>query len=401
MRWVRRTLIPLTAVVGLMAGAVPGVAQAGSPLQIIELGSLGSATDVQAVNRAGTFFAGIARTVSGQTHTVRWDLTGRVTDLDRDADSGEAIGVNDSGTVVGIRYSGTGSWYTGAVWDRRGRMTVLTAPSPGDEFGVYPAGINNDGEVAGTIARTGVGAVYAVRWDRRGVATRLPGRWHDDLAAAMAINERGDVIGIVGTSSPETHGARWDSEGRLTDLGPLPGDTASQAMALNLRGDVVGISADPSGGWHAVKWNSVGEPVRLASLPGQTQSFAYAIADDGTAVGYATFATDPDSPLHYHAVRWDRRGAVTDLGTLPGDTDSVSRTAPSRDGSIVGMSSTTYDHRHAVLWDRRGCITNLGTLPSDTDSSAQFITKNGVITGSSWGTENVNHAVIWREARRP
>lgn len=180
MNWARRTLIPLTAVVGLVTGAVPGASQVGPPLQLVELESLGGATTVAAVSGGGTYIAGIARLASGQAHTVRWDVTGRITDLDPGADSSQVFGVNDAGTVVGIRYSpDAGNAWIGAVWDRYGRMTALVPPSPANDQWCGTAGATSP--IWGPFLPTrtvGLGSSPGTDWSSEtpGERTRSPTR---------------------------------------------------------------------------------------------------------------------------------------------------------------------------------------------------------------------------------
>lgn len=398
MKWTRLKLIPAAAVVVLVAGAPTAAAQARPSLRLVELEGLGGSAGVTAVSRTGTALAGTAVTALSRPHAARWDLSGHITDLDPDVLYSEAVGINDAGTVAGVRDDGVDPYRT-VVWDRRGRMTVLYPPSPDRERSTATAGINNDGTVAGTVFNAAGTWDYAVLWDRHGTPTRLPGLPGGRGAYAQAINDRGVVIGDVGTASAITHAARWDAQGRLVDLGSAFADAISQAYAVNARAEVVGFSSDGSG-IRAVKWNADGTTAPLAALPGEVAGFAYAIADDGTAVGTATVAT-AQNINRQHAVRWDPRGRVTDLGPLLGGTDSSSISTPGRDGTTVGSSLTAAGHTHAVLWDRGGVVSDLGTLPQDTDSSARFLTRQGLIVGNSWGSDNVQHAVIWRNARLP
>jgi probable HAF family extracellular repeat protein len=77
----------------------------------------------------------------------------------------------------------------------------------------------------------------------------LPGR---DGSVAFAINDRGQVVGISGTTFGEARAFLWEN-GKMTDLGTLGGDF-SEASAINDRGQVVGWAMTAEGEQHAVLW---------------------------------------------------------------------------------------------------------------------------------------------------
>ena len=57
---------------------------------------------------------------------------------------------------------------------------------------------------------------------------------------AIAINDRGQVVGYSGTDRGMTGHAFLYSDGAMTDLGTLGGAVGSWASAINDRGQVVG-----------------------------------------------------------------------------------------------------------------------------------------------------------------
>src|SRR5262245_5530963 len=69
-----------------------------------------------------------------------------------------------------------------------------------------------------------------------------------DQAFALAINERGQIVGWSATPSQEIHAVLWQ-DGMVTDLGTLPGDNLSWAMAINDRGQIVGFSGRSNRGY--------------------------------------------------------------------------------------------------------------------------------------------------------
>jgi probable HAF family extracellular repeat protein len=61
---------------------------------------------------------------------------------------------------------------------------------------------------------------------------------------AFSINNRGQVVGDMGTAVGPAHAYLWSKEAGIEDLGTLPGDFNSVALSINDNGDIVGISLD-------------------------------------------------------------------------------------------------------------------------------------------------------------
>ncbi len=87
---------------------------------------------------------------------------------------------------------------------------------------------------------------------RNGKITDL-GSLGGDFSAAVAINERGQVIGVsVPGGRASVHAFLWQ-DGRMTDLGTL-GGAESDPSALNEHDQVVGLAGTARGKGHAVLW---------------------------------------------------------------------------------------------------------------------------------------------------
>ena len=70
------------------------------------------------------------------------------------------------------------------------------------------------------------------------------------------VNDRGQVVGAANpdkSGGPITHAFVWEG-GNLTDLGTLPGGKESWALAINNRGQIIGYSDTKGGNQHAVLW---------------------------------------------------------------------------------------------------------------------------------------------------
>jgi len=70
---------------------------------------------------------------------------------------------------------------------------------------------------------------------------------------AVAVNDRGQMVGWSRTADDKTHAFLWTESRGMIDLGTLGGGR-SQAKDVNDRGQVVGGSQTASGGYHAVLW---------------------------------------------------------------------------------------------------------------------------------------------------
>lgn len=99
------------------------------------------------------------------------------------------------------------------------------------------------------------------------------------------------------TPSNGTHAFLWTRQHGMRDLGTLPGDVASGAVAINDRGEVVGTSVDASGNLRAVRWHKS----RIADLntliPPDAPLillFAQAIDSSGNIVGWGVDKTTGD-----------------------------------------------------------------------------------------------------------
>ncbi|MFN7146869.1 MAG: hypothetical protein ACK4YP_24050, partial [Myxococcota bacterium] len=188
-------------------------------------------------------------------------------------------------------------------------------------------------------------------------------------AAASAINERGQVVGISATSGPEQHAFFWEG-GTMTDLGTL-GGRHSFAWDVNEAGQVVGGAQDAAGKTRAVRWDG-GKIVDLGTLEGGEASFALAINGRGQAVGFSQ-AADGST----HAVLWDN-GRIVDLGgTEAGFSYAVDI---NERGEVLGMATSSTGHE-AFVW-RDGQRVDVGP-PAALWSSGLDINDAGQVVGSA------------------
>lgn len=276
--------------------------------------------------------------------------------------SGEALGINSAGSVVGYSRTATGDWHA-FLW-KEGGMTDLGTLGGRVSFAFD---INEAGEVVG-YAATSSGEYHAFLW-RDGVMTDLSDAAGYQFYTAAGISSNGLIVGVASsTTGAATSAVLWE-RGHLGTLRGLS-DGFATAEAINPRGDVVGLGANADGFNRAILWKR-GEPIDLGTLGGRS-AWALDINPAGVVVGLAE-----TSQFLSHAFRW-RAGKMTDLGTLGGWTSIANSINPA--GQIAGGADATDDYTHAVVWQRDE-ILDLGT--PGLYSTASGISASGQVVGSA------------------
>jgi probable HAF family extracellular repeat protein len=210
-------------------------------------------------------------------------------------------------------------------------------------------------------------------------------------AAALDINDAGQVVGYAATpTSSQGHAFLWQN-GVMTDLGTVGGNV-SWANALNNVGQVAGMTTIATGSsatggffWDAGVMTGLG-----------VGRSANGINDAGQVVGVHHTSTS------YRAYVWDD-GVFTDLGTFDfGGGGGSAAYDINNAGQVVGVSSANGFGLNqpplpprAVLW-QNGTMTNLGVFPGDTESSAIAINTLGQVAGTSEFMDPDTYAITAR-----
>ena len=153
--------------------------------------------------------------------------------------------------------------------------------------------INDQGQAVGSSGNCG-GGLYAVLWGKNGTASQLLD--YGTFALAFGINDRGQIVGLVGSpDSPGFSVALWQNSA-ITNLGTL-GDFAAIGSGINNKGQVVGSTLDSSFNWvHAFIWQD-GVMTALSTLfPEESNLFptmANQINERGQIVGMGTVLSGP------------------------------------------------------------------------------------------------------------
>ena len=227
-----------------------------------------------------------------------------------------------------------------------------------------------------------------------GVMTALPTLGGNN-SSVFGMNNRGAIVGVAENTTHDPacvapqvldfEAVVWAPKSRRArQLPPLKGDVIGGAVAINDRGDVVGGSGmcapiSPAIGAHALLWRH-GKPMDLGGFGGKTSNLAWDINNRGHIVGFSDLKGD----MATHAFFW-KSGKMTDLGTLPGDVFSFAFGINESD-QIVGESCDASFNCRAFIW-QNGVMSDLNSLVSGSTlplTLAESINKNGEITGNAY-----------------
>jgi len=287
--------------------------------------------------------------VSGQ-HAFYWSQSGGMKDLGTlsGATVSGAIGLNDSGTVVG--YSNvkgkSPTDFVAVQWSATGAISNLGTLSGGSSSAAFQ--INSAAQVAGD-SFLASGTVNATSWTNKKIKN-LGALKGAIFTAGLAINDSGTIVGesVFSYGPPFTsHGFLWNGS-TMKDLGTLWGGVTSMANAINSSGVVVGQSdGNVTGGhWHAVKWDTSGKIKDLGVLKGGTYSIGFGVNDSNVVVGYGNISTNAA-----HAMIWTSSGGMQDLNSLIPSSSGwtlINANAINNAGQITGYGSKN-GHNHAFV----------------------------------------------------
>jgi probable HAF family extracellular repeat protein len=374
---IARTMPQFVFLVALFAALVipARIAAQGQPQQytVTDLGTLGGTfSGADGINNKG-WVTGFATFPGDQEeHAVLWQK-GLITDL----------GTLGGNSTVGFPVKDDGGLIAG--------FSQTSAIDPlGENFlGPYTC------TPSGVLCQGGVLITLGFIW-QGGVISALPTLGGNN-GAATGVNNRGQVVGFAENSTQDPNCIApqvldWEAviwgpgKGEIHELPPLSGDSVAAAIAINDNGQVVGGSGPTCGppsfavSVHAVLWQN-GSVTDLGNLGGTMNNIAFAINNQGQVVGISDLAGDTT----FHAFLW-QNGLIADLGTLPGDFLSFAF-GINDEGQVAGQSCDVSGNCRAFLW-QNGVMTDLNTLISPGSSLVLIyggdINSGGEIAGNAF-----------------
>jgi probable HAF family extracellular repeat protein len=244
--------------------------------------------------------------------------------------------------------------------------------------------LNDRGQVVGT-ATISPTEIRPFLWESGRMIDLGPGN-----LAALDINNRGQILLQQLLANPDDPNSCFLRDGEtMIDLGNL-GGTQCHASDVNNRGQVVGTVGKPPrndgtvggtiGEAHAFLWDS-GTMINLGSLGGD-RAEAYQTNDRGQIVGSSTESFgNPE-----HAFLWEA-GVMTDLGTPGGHWSRA--VAINNRGQVVLQSGD-----RVFLWEA-GSTTDLGDLGGGSAFPTDINEQGQILLTLSPGFQSPPHSVIW------
>ncbi len=293
----------------------------------------------------------------------------RVTDLGVELRTGESgpAGINEAGDIAGTLEASPTSGEHRAFLFHRGKITLLSG------LDLRAAALNNHGQVA-CFSRS---AAFLWEKGRLRPLTPLPslfggfgGRAGD--VHVTGLNDEGQVIGNVFGLDGVFQPFLWQDGGfaggfpqRSDQLTPFP-PFRFEPRAINDRGQIAGFTH----GSRILGQSATGilwDGGKVRETASGAAVFPYALNNRGQMAGMMYVGTNT------HAFSWDGSGPVTDLGTAGGSRSEAA--ALNDQGQIVGTADIQYEETHgldsvhwggpqAILW-QGGLSYNLnGLLPT-------------------------------------
>ena len=343
------------------------------------------------------FVLASAALVAAQTYTIT-DLGALKGDNESSGfwinNLGDVVGCSDTQTVEGYPCTGLVAGQHGFYWSKSGGMKDLGTLSGGTVSGAI--GVNDSGTVVGYSNIKGQPATnfVAFQWTSTGGMVNLGTLPGGSSSAAFEVNSAGVVAGDSFLSSGAVNPTSWTGK-KIKNLGALPKAIFTAGLDINDNGEIVGesvFSYGPPFTSHGFLWN--GSTMKdLGTLPGGVTSVASAINSSGVIVGQSDGTS---TSQHWHAVLWNTSHKIQDLGVLRGGKYSIAFAVNDFD-VVVGYGNLSNNAARAMVWTSTGGMQDLNSLiPANSGwvlINANAINNVGQITG--YGTKaGHNHAFV-------
>jgi probable HAF family extracellular repeat protein len=311
-------------------------------------------------------------------HAFIWNSGNGLTDLGTlGGDRSYALGINDSGQVVG--YSDvTGNQSRHAfTWTGSGGMVDL-GTLPG---GAWSEGqkINASGEISGEAVDSHNRQV-PVYWSARTGFVALGENQDPSGSYGYSINDFGMMTGQIYVGA-YVNAFYWRLGRGLRFVPPLSSGIHMAAYDINNNTFIVGEGIlPPDGRWEAFVWSQAAGTVGIGFVPGAYSTLAHAINDNNEVTGLGYLDVGAGAPTS--AFYWKKGTRIEVMQTLGGVIGAGLDINLA--GTIVGWSSNASEETHAALWSNHTSVPqDLGVLPGGTISYAYSINSSGQVVGFS------------------
>jgi hypothetical protein len=273
----------LCATLGLNAGA-----QTKYKYTYFQASPKETAIFVTAINNAGTAVGLYNTTVSGTTVTTGFQRTStgtisKVVDPNSNLNFDRANGINNNGEITGDYFftNGLENFYRGYT-DVGGTFTAYNV-DVGQSTNVY--GVNDSGSFVGLYY---TGAVYHGFVNIAGTVTDI------DYPSALYtypddINNAGQICGEYYDGTDTYHGFLANSKGKILGTLNYPGATNTYPGGINNHNEVVGYYEDSSKVLHGFTYK--GGVYTAFNAPGAADTVIFGINDSGQLGGYVITST--------------------------------------------------------------------------------------------------------------
>ena len=309
-------------------------------------------------------------------HAFIWNSGTGMTDLGTlGGNNSYALGVNDSGEVVGYSYLADNVTTHAFTWTATGGMVDL---------GALPGGTSTQGSCinnAGNVGGNGIdanGKQVPFFWSAAGGFQTLAENNGDQRNYSFGINNSDELTGQQygnNGSSETVHAFFWaPNEGIKQNLPPLPGGLHTVGNSINNLEQFTGAASVPNNGsrFHAFVAAKNERTRDIGGVAGQTYTAGQSINDNSEVVGFGGNAA-----VGFY---WSRATGMVLLQTLGGSQSAGF--SINNSGAITGYSANSGGAIHAVLWpDKSSAPQDLGTLPGGTNSYGRFVNSVGQVAG--------------------
>ena len=221
-------------------------------------------------------------------HAFIWNSGSGMTDLGTlGGDTSYALGINDSGEVVGYSYLADNVTRHAFTWTASGGMVDL-GTLPG---GAWSQGekINASGEISGE-ALDSNGKQVPVFWSASTGFVSLGENHGDSRNYGFSINDSGVITGQIYTGEV-VNAIFWRLGGAMHFLPPLPGGLHMIGYDINNLNHITGNGTVSDGRWEAFVWSHARGTVGIGFVPGASTTLAHAINDNDEVTGIGYFAS--------------------------------------------------------------------------------------------------------------